>query len=75
MRLLNLAKYNSASEMFVSFGEQLQKSVFSFRNRIFNSDNSLVHSIVNSVAPLFSKNMSLVERSFYHILCAYIYMY
>ena len=35
-RLLNLPKYNSASEMFVnlnilSFGEQLRKSVFSFR--------------------------------------------
>ena len=64
MRLINLPKYNSASEMFVnflSFGEHLQKPVFSFRNRIINS---LVHSIVNSVAPLFSKNMSLVERSF-----------
>ena len=59
-RLLNLPKYNSVSEMFVnlnilSFGEQLQKSVFSFRKRIINSDNSLVHGIVNSAAPLFSK--------------------
>ena len=59
-RLLNLKKYNSASEMFVnlnilSFGEQLRKSVFSFRKRIIYSDNSLVHSIVNSVAPLYSK--------------------
>ena len=59
-RLLNLPKYNSASEIFVnlnilSFGEQLRKSVFSFRKRIINSDNSLVHDIVNSAAPLFSK--------------------
>ena len=59
-RLLNLLKYNSASEIFVnlnilSFGEQLRKSVFSFRKRIINSDNSLVHGIVNSASLLFSK--------------------
>ena len=59
-RLLNLLKYNSASEMFVnlnilSFGEQLRKPVFSFRTRIINSDNSLVRGIVNSAASLFSK--------------------
>ena len=59
-RLLNLPKYNSASEMFVnlsilSFGEQLRKSVFSFRTRIINSDNSLVHGVVNSASPLFSQ--------------------
>ena len=38
-RLINLSKYNSASEMFVnlnilSFDEQLRKSVFSFRKRV-----------------------------------------
>ena len=59
-RLLNLPKYNSAPEMVVnlnilSFGEQLLKSVFSFRKIIMNSDNSLVHGIVNSASPLFSK--------------------
>ena len=58
-RLLNLPKYNSASEMFVnlnilSFGKQLRKSVISFKKRIINSDNSLVHGIVNSASPLFS---------------------
>ena len=39
----------------LSFGEQWRKSVFSFRKRIINSDNSLVHGIVNSAPPLFSK--------------------
>ena len=62
-RLRNFPKYNSASEMFVnlnilSFGEQLRKSVFSFRKRIMNSENSLVHGIVNSASPLFSKIMA-----------------
>ena len=62
-RLPNFPKYNSASEMFVnlnilSFGEQLRKSVFSFRTRIINSDNSLVYGIVTSASPLFSKIMA-----------------
>ena len=44
-RLLNLPKYNSASEMFVnlnipSFGELLRKFVCSFKSRIMNSDNT-----------------------------------
>ena len=39
----------------LSFGEQLRKSVFSFRKIIINSDNSLVHGIVNSALPLFSQ--------------------
>ena len=59
-RLLNLPKYSNASEMFVilnvlCFGEQLRKSVFNFRKRIINWDNSLVHGIVTSASPLFSK--------------------
>ena len=59
-RLLNLPKYNSASEVFVnlnilSFGQQLRKSVFSFRKRIINLEYSLVHGIVNSAAPSVSK--------------------
>ena len=37
------------------FGEQLRKSVFSFKKRIINLDNSLVHGIVNSASPLFSQ--------------------
>ena len=39
----------------LSFSEQLRKFVFGFRKRIINSDKSLIHSIVNSVASLFSK--------------------
>ena len=59
-RLLNLPKYNSASEMFVnlnipSFGELLPKFVFSFKSRIKNSDKILVNGIVKSATPLFSK--------------------
>ena len=59
-RILNLPKYNNASEMFVnlnilSFCEQFRKSIFSFKTRIINSDNSLVHGIVNSALPMFSK--------------------
>ena len=59
-KLLNLPKYSNASEMFVilnilCFGEQLRKSVFNFRKRIINWDNSLVHGIVTSASPLFSK--------------------
>ena len=50
-RILNLSKYNSASEMFVnlnipSFDELLRKFVFSFRSRIQDSANSLVNDIV-----------------------------
>ena len=52
--LLNFPKYNSTSEMFVnlnslSFGEQLRKSVFSFRTRIINLDNSLVHGDIKTI--------------------------
>ena len=58
-RLLNLPKYNSASEMFVnlnilSFGELLRKFVFSLKT-IMNSDNPLVNGIVRSATPLFSQ--------------------
>ena len=59
-RILNLPKYNSASEMFVnlnipSFDELLQKFVYSFKSRIQDSCNSLVNGIVKSSVPLFSK--------------------
>ena len=55
LRLLNLSKYNSVSEMFIilniiSFGELLRKYVFRFRKRIITSDNSLFYGIVNSAA-------------------------
>ena len=59
-RLLNLPKYNSASEMFVnlnipSFNELLRKFVFSFKTiRIIESNNSLVNGIVTSTIPLLS---------------------
>ena len=58
-RLLNLPKYNSASEMFVNlnippFKELLRKFVFSFQTRIIESDNSLVNGIVTSTISLFS---------------------
>ena len=41
-RLINLPKYNSASEMFVnlnilSFGEQLRKSIFSFGKELLST--------------------------------------
>ena len=59
-RILNLPKYNSATEMFVnlnilSFGELLRKFVYSFKSRIQDSCNSLVNSIVKSSVSLFSK--------------------
>ena len=59
-RLLNLTKYNSASEMFAnlnipSFSELLRRFEFSFRSRIMNSNNLLVNGIVMSATPLFSK--------------------
>ena len=55
-RMLNLPKYNSTSEMFVnlnipSFDELLRKLVYSFRNRIQVSGNSLVNGIVKSSEP------------------------
>ena len=58
-RLLNLPKYNSASEMFgnlniPSFNVLLQKFVFSFKTRTIESDNSLVNGIVTSTIPSFS---------------------
>ena len=59
-RILNLPKYNSASEMFVnlnipSFDELLRKFVYSFKSRIQDSCNSLVIGIVKSSVPLFNK--------------------
>ena len=59
-RILNLPKYNSASEMFVnlnipSFDEILRKFVYSFKSRIQDSFNSLVNGIVKCSVPLFSK--------------------
>ena len=58
-RLLNVRKYNSASEMFInlnipSLNELLQKFVFSFKTRIIESDNSLVNGIVTSTISLLS---------------------
>ena len=58
-RLLNLPKYNSASEMFVNLNipysnELLRKFVFSFKTRIIESDNSLVNGIVTSTITLLS---------------------
>ena len=57
-RLLNLPKYNSASEMFVnlnipSFNELLLKFAFSFKTKVIESDNSFVNSIVTSTIDLF----------------------
>ena len=37
------------------FCEHLRKSVFIFRKKNINSDNSLVYGIVNSAAQLFSR--------------------
>ena len=60
-KILNMSKYNTASEMFVnfnipSFDELLQKIVFCFRSRIQDSGNSLVNGIVKqSFLPLFSQ--------------------
>ena len=53
-RILNLPKYNSASEMFVnlnipSFNELLRKFVYSFKSRIQDSCNSLVNGIVKGL--------------------------
>ena len=57
-RLLNLPKYDSASEMFVnlnipSFSELLQKFVFNFKTRIMKFDNSLVNGIVTFTILLY----------------------
>ena len=49
-RLLGLPSHNSASGMFVNlnillFGELLRKYVYSFRNRLESSKNSIIHGI------------------------------
>ena len=59
-RLLNLPKYNSASEMFVclnipSLGELQRKSINGFITRLKSTDNSIVNSLINSSLPLYSK--------------------
>ena len=63
--ILNVRKYNSASEKFVnlnipSFDELLQKFVNSFKSRIQDSFNSVVNGIIKSSVPLFSNNFSVV---------------
>ena len=50
IRLLGLPSHNSASGMFVnlnipSFGELLRKYVYSFRNRLESSENSIIRGI------------------------------
>ena len=72
MRILNLPKYNSASEMFVnlnipSFDELFRKVVYSFKSRIQDSGNWLVNGIVKSSVPLFSKILGLVEWYSQHV--------
>ena len=59
--LLNLPKYNNASEKFVNlnippFNELLRKFVFtsSVKTRIIEPDNSLANGIVTSTIQLFS---------------------
>ena len=49
-RLLGLPSHNSASGMYVnlnihSFGELLRKYVYSFRNRLESSENSIISGI------------------------------
>ena len=49
-KLLNIPKYNSASEMFVclnipSFGELLRKSIFKFSTRLNCNNNSIINSM------------------------------
>ena len=49
-RMLGLTRYNSVSCMFVnlnisSFGELFRKYVYSFRNRLENSDNIIIRGI------------------------------
>lgn len=58
-RILHIPKRSSASEMFVclnvpSFGEILRKNIYGFIQRIKQSDNSLIASVVNSHVPLYS---------------------
>lgn len=53
-RVLNIAKYDSASAMFVnndivSFGEMLRKNIYRFINRLISCNvNSIISCIVNS---------------------------
>ena len=44
----------------------------SFRKRIIKSDNSLVHGIVNSASPLFSKIWAWWSDILIHIKCTYV---
>ena len=54
-RLLSLPTYNSASEIFPSFGELLRKFAFSLMTRIFSSTNSFMVILYSSSVPMFSK--------------------
>ena len=57
-RVLNMSKYNSASEMFVNysiFRWVIHNFIFSFRCRNQDSSMSLVNSIVKSSLTLFSE--------------------
>ena len=53
--LFSLPTYNSASEMFPSFGELLRKFAFSLMTRIFSSTNSFMVILYSSSVPMFSK--------------------
>ena len=59
-RLMNLPKWNSASEMFVSlnilsFDELLRKTIYGFIQRLRGAENEIISTIVSSSVPLSSK--------------------
>ena len=85
-RLLNLPKWNSASEMFVnlnilSFDEILRKTVYSFIERIKGSENKIIYQIVNSALPLCSKRCYMVLGNILYIcyisdmVCTFVPIY
>ena len=69
-RFLGYEKYCSASGMFTEnrvdgFDARVRKLVYSFRERLKDSDNSLIENIMNSSAWHFSKLLQLWEKCLY----------
>ena len=72
-RLMNLSKYNSASEMCVyldikSFGEMMRNNIYDFIQRLQESNNCIITSFLNSTVPITS-HIWCWWRSMLHIWC------
>ena len=79
-RLLNIPRFYSASEMFVSlniksFGELMRQEVFNFIQRLKNSGNVIISCIIDSYISIYSTIWKWWIKILYWLHTAIIYTY